>query len=66
MAESWKKLKASNFYHNFVVYCVLESKYRSASVRELLSNNPLIVGQLNEDKSLALHACDLIFLTTDL
>ena len=34
-------------------------------MRELLSNNSLFVGQLYENKSLALHACDLIF-TTDL
>ena len=32
---------------------------------ELLSNNPLLVGQLYKDKSLALCAPDLIF-TTDL
>ena len=34
-------------------------------MRELLSNNSLFVGQLYEDKCLALHADDLIF-TTDL
>ena len=39
---------------------------RSAQVRELLSNNSLFFGQLFEDKSLALRACDLIFFTTDL
>ena len=33
---------------------------------ELLSNNSLVVGQLYEDKSLTLHAGDLIFFTTDL
>ena len=33
---------------------------------ELLSNDSLFVGQLNEDKSLALRARDLIFFTTDL
>ena len=33
---------------------------------ELLSNNSLFVGQLYEDKSLVLRACDLIFFTTDL
>ena len=32
----------------------------------LLSNNTLFVSQLYEDKSLALHARDLIFFTTDL
>ena len=31
-------------------------------MRELLSNNSLFVGQLCEDKSLALRAHDLIFL----
>ena len=35
-------------------------------LRELLSNNSLFVGQLYEDKSLALRARDLIFFTTDL
>ena len=34
-------------------------------MRELLSNNSLFVGQLYENKSLALRARDLIF-TTDL
>ena len=34
-------------------------------MRELLSNNSLFVGQLYEEKSLALHARDLIFFTTD-
>ena len=37
---------------------------RPPQVRELLSNNSLSVGQLNEDKSLALRARDLIFFTT--
>ena len=42
-------------------------QYRSAAlVHELLSNNSLFVGQLYEDKSLALQAHDLIFFTTDL
>ena len=36
-----------------------------ALVHELLSNNSLFVGQLYEDKSLALGFCDLIFITTD-
>ena len=31
-----------------------------------MSNNSLFVGQLNEDKSLALGARDLIVFTTDL
>ena len=35
-------------------------------VRELLSNNSLLVGKLYEDKSLALHARGPIFFTTDL
>ena len=33
---------------------------------ELLSNNLLFVGQMYEDKSLVMHARDLIFFTTDL
>ena len=35
-------------------------------MQELLSNNLLFVGQLYEDKSLALRARDLIFFTTNL
>ena len=35
-------------------------------MRELMSNNSLVFGQLWEDKSLALGASDLIFFTTDL
>ena len=34
-------------------------------MRELLSNISLFVGQLYEDKSLALHTRDLISFTTD-
>ena len=49
----------------FIVNCEFESN-RSALVRELLCNNSLFVGQLYEDKSLALRARDLIFFTTDL
>ena len=45
--------------------CV-RNRNRSAPVRELLSNNSLFVGQLYDDKSLALRARDLIFFTTDL
>ena len=63
MAESWKKLKTSNL---FSVFIVSSNRNRSALVRELLCNNSLFVGQLNEDKSLALHTRDLIFFTTDL
>ena len=57
--------EAEDFKCVFVVYCVLESN-RSALVHELLSNSPLFVGQLYENKSLALHALDLIFFTIDL
>ena len=35
-------------------------------MRELLSNISLLVGQLYEDKSLALRARDFIFFTIDL
>ena len=62
MAESWKKLKTSNVFLSFIV-CY--NRNRSSPVRELLSNNSLFVGQLNEDKSLALRARDLVFFTTD-
>ena len=63
MAENWKKLKTSKVFSSFIV---CKNRIRSAPVRELLSNNSLIVGQLYEDKSLALRARDLIFYTTDL
>ena len=63
MAESWKKLKTSNLFSSFIVSL---NRNRSAPVRELLCNNSLFVGQLYEDKSLALRARDLIFFTTDL
>ena len=63
MAESRKKLKTSNLF-SFVI--VSSNRNRSALVREFLYNNSLFVGQLYEDKSLALRARDLIFFTTDL
>ena len=63
MAESWKKLKTSNLFSSFIA---CSNRNRSALVRELLSNNSLFVGQLYDDKSLALRVRDLIFLTTDL
>ena len=63
MTESWKKPKTSNVFSLFIV---CQNRNRSALVRELLSNNSLFVGQLYEDKSLALHASDLIFFPTDL
>ena len=61
--ESWKKLKTSNVFSPFIV---CSNRNRSALVHELLSINSLLVGQMYEDKSLALHVCDLIFFTTDL
>ena len=63
MGESWKKLKTSNLFSSFIMS---SNRNRSALVRELLCNNSLFVGQLFEDKSLALRARDLIFFTTDL
>ena len=62
MAESWKKLNTSNV---ILLFIVCWNRNRSAVVCELLSNYSLFVGQLYEDKSLALHARDLIFFTTD-
>ena len=50
-------------FSSFIV-CLNRNRY--ARVRELLSNNSLFVSQLYKDKSLALHARDLIFFTTDL
>ena len=49
-AESWKKLKTSNVFSSFIVG---KNRNRSALLCELLSNNSLFVGQLNEDKSRA-------------
>ena len=63
MAESSKKLKSLDLIFSFLV---CSNRNRSALVRELFSNNSLFVGQLYEDKSLALRARDLIFFTTDL
>ena len=63
MAESWKKLKTSSLVASFIV---CSKRNRSALVRDLLSYNSLFVGQLYEDKSLALRVRDLIFFTTDL
>ena len=63
MAESWKKLKTSNLFSSNIMS---SNRNRSALVRELLCNNSMFVGQLYEDKSLALRARDLIFFTTDL
>ena len=51
----WRKVE--DFKCVLVVYCVLNQN-RSAPVCELLSNNSLFVGQLYEDKSLALRARD--------
>ena len=48
MVESWKKLKTSNVFSSFFV---CQNRNGSAPVRELLSNNSLLVGQLYEDKS---------------
>ena len=62
MAESRKKLNTSNVFSSFILS---SNRNRSALGRVLLCNNSLIVGQLYEDKSLALRARDLIF-TTDL
>ena len=57
MADSSKKLKSSDFILTFLVS---SNRNKSALVRELC------VGQLYEDKSLALRARDLTFFTTDL
>ena len=62
MATSWKKLKTSNLFSSFIES---SNRNRSALVRELFCINSLFVGQLIEDKSLALRARDLIFVLTD-
>ena len=53
-------------FNVFSSFILRKNRNRSALMRELLSNNLLFVGQLYEDKSLALCARDLIFFTTDL
>ena len=63
MAESWKKLKISNVVSSFID---CSNQNRSAQVCDLLSFNSMFVGQLYEDKSLALCARDLIFFTSNL
>ena len=63
MAGSLKKLKCSKLFSLFIV---CSNPSRSALVRELFSNNSLFVGQLYEDKSMALRTRDLIFFTTNL
>ena len=55
-------MKTSSVAPSFIV---CSNPNRSALVRDLLSNNSLFVGQLYEDKPLALRARELIF-TTDL
>ena len=64
MAENWKELKTSKVFLSFIV-CL--NGNMSALLLEFLSNNSLFqfVGQLYEDKSLALRTRDLIF-TIDL
>ena len=57
MVESSKKLKSSDLILTFLVS---SNQNKSALVHEVF------VGQLYEDKSLALRARDLIFFTTDL
>ena len=49
-------LKTSNLFLSFIVS---SNRNRSALVRELVCNNSLFIGQLYEDKSLALRARDL-------
>ena len=63
MEESWKKLKTSNVVSLFIV---CSNRNGSALKCDLLTYNFLFVGHLYEEKSLTLHACDLIFFTTDL
>ena len=54
MAESWNKLKTSNVFWSFIVG---SNRNRSALAANLTINNSVFV---------ALHARDLILLTTDL
>ena len=62
--NSGKLEEAGYFKCGFIAYRLYIK--RSALGSDLLSYNSLFVGQLYEDKSLALHTCDLIFFTSDL
>ena len=59
-------MEDAEYFKSVLSFIVSSNRNRSALLRELLCNNSLFVGQLYEDKSLALHARDLIFFTTDL
>ena len=50
----------------FASFIICSNRNKSALVCDLLSYNSLFVGHLYEDKTLTLHARDLIFFTTDL
>ena len=63
MTESSRKLKSSNLF-SLLIVCSNQNK--STLMREVLTINSLLVDQLNENKSLALRARDLIFFTIDL
>ena len=63
-----KDLYGNYFLNCYIVKMILISfncfsEYRPALQRELLRNNSLYVGQLYEDKSLAIRTRDLIFFT---
>ena len=57
--------EAEKLQNGFTSFILCSNRNRSALVHELLSNNSVFVYQLYEDKSLSLHAHDLIF-TSDL
>ena len=61
-----RKLEEAEDFKCDFLFIDCSNRNRSAIVRDLLSNNSLFVGQLYEDKSLALCTPDLIFFTTDL
>ena len=58
------KLKKTEDFKCVSSCIVCKNQNRSALVSELLSNKSLFVGQFYEDKSLALHAHDMIFFAT--
>ena len=63
LCNGGKLERAKYFKSVFFVSSMFEKDHL---VLELLSNNSLLVGQLNKDKSLGLYTRDLIFFTTDL
>ena len=59
-----EELEEAVDFKSVFMFIVSSNRNRSALVRELLCNNSLFVGQLNEDKSLALVILSSLQLTS--